>query len=119
MVTDETRTMALAHGSDVVFRTLDRIIVKGRSKPVTVCEILGFQDRVTRTRKESIALFEQGLAAYWSQNWDEAIRLFTASEAGEEHPELNPSMIMLARAKVLKLSPPEEGWDGVYVMRSK
>jgi adenylate cyclase len=119
MVTEETRTMALAHGSDVVFRTLDRIIVKGRSKPVTVCEILGFQDRVTRTRKESIALFEQGLAAYWSQNWDEAIRLFTASEAGEEHPELNPSMIMLARAKVLKLTPPEEGWDGVYVMRSK
>jgi adenylate cyclase len=119
MVTDETRSLALASGSDLVFRTLDKIVVKGRSQPVTVCEILGFQDQVTRARKESIALFEQGLAAYWAENWDEAIRLFTASEAGEEHPDLNPSMIMLARAKALKLQPPDAGWDGVYVMRTK
>jgi adenylate cyclase len=119
MVTEETKTLALAHGSDAVFRTLDRIIVKGRSQPVTVCEVVGFQDRVTSSRKESIALFEQGLSAYWNQNWDEAIRLFSASELGEEHPDLNPSMIMLARAKVLKISPPDAGWDGVYVMRSK
>lgn len=119
MVTDETRAMALAGGSDLVFRTLDKIVVKGRSQPVTVCEILGFQDQVTRARKDSVALFEQGLAAYWAQNWDEAIRLFTASEAGEAHPDLNPSMIMLARAKALKLQPPDAEWDGVYVMRTK
>jgi adenylate cyclase len=119
MVTDETRSMVTEHTSDLVFRTLDRIVVKGRSQPVTVFEILGFQDQVTRARKESIALFEEGLVAYWNQHWDEAIRLFTASEAGEEHPDLNPSMIMLARAKVLKFSPPDAGWDGVYVMRSK
>lgn len=119
MVTDETRTMALAHGADLVFRTLDKILVKGRSQPVTVCEIVGFVDRVTRARKESIAMFEQGLAAYWTQNWDEAIRLFTASSAGEDHPDSNPSTILLARAHALKLNPPSPDWDGVYMMSTK
>lgn len=118
MVTDETRTLAQVHSSELVFRRLDKIIVKGRSHPVVVCEILGFDDRISRARKEAVAIFEQGLEAYWAQNWDEALRCFAISQKEEEQLP-NPSTIMSARAESMKMNPPDSDWDGVYVMKTK
>ncbi len=118
MVTDETRAGCLRYGDEIVFRTLDKIIVKGKTTPVTVCEVVGFRSDVSPTMLETIRLFEDGLTAYWSHDWDTAIALFESAEKGERN-EYNPSMIMLGRSKAMKISPPDADWDGVYVMSTK
>jgi len=118
MVTDETRAGCLRFSDEIVFRTLDKIIVKGKTQPVMVCEVVGFRSDVSPTMLETVRLFEEGLAAYWKHDWDAAIKLFEAAEKGERN-EYNPSMIMLGRSKAMKISPPDAGWDGVYVMSTK
>jgi adenylate cyclase len=118
MVTDETRAGCLRYGDEIVFRTLDKIIVKGKTLPVTVCEVVGFRSDVSPTMLETVRLFEEGLTAYWKHDWDAAINLFEAAEKGERN-EYNPSMILLGRSRAMKISPPDADWDGVYVMSTK
>ncbi|MDZ7683467.1 MAG: hypothetical protein U5J63_17590 [Fodinibius sp.] len=45
MVTGDTKEEAEKFGDRCVFRYLDRIVVKGRSEPVDVYEVMGLRDR--------------------------------------------------------------------------
>lgn len=118
MVTDETRRQAERFGNDLQFRTLDKILVKGRSLPAVICEVLGFKAELPAAVAEMVRLYERGLEAYWNQDWDTAIGFFERS-AKLESGGLNPSLILLGRAHAMKQSPPDPDWDGVYVMRTK
>lgn len=118
MVTEETRREAERFGNDLLFRTLDKIVVKGRSQPVVVCEVVGFRGDLPPSALEKAALYEEGLEAYWAQDWDRAIASFERS-ASLEDGEYNPSIILLGRSNAMRLNPPEPDWDGVYVMRTK
>ncbi|MCB1226246.1 MAG: adenylate/guanylate cyclase domain-containing protein, partial [Verrucomicrobiales bacterium] len=42
MITESTHQQATADGGDLAFRFLDQIVVKGRTQPVKIYEILGF-----------------------------------------------------------------------------
>jgi adenylate cyclase len=127
MATEATYRDCLKHGGDhVVFRKLDRIIVKGRTRPVSVFEIVGLKEHVPDRIHECIAAFEDGLARYQAMDWDGAERLFRRSailEArqpdGERATLSNPSLVMIERCLKLRTNPPGPDWDGVYVMGSK
>ncbi|MFM2199165.1 MAG: hypothetical protein RLZZ505_2597 [Verrucomicrobiota bacterium] len=127
MTTETTYRDCVKHGGDhVVFRQLDKIIVKGRTKPVTVYEIVGLKDHVNDRTRECVAIFEEGLTRYQAMAWDDAERLFRRSSALEMHqPEdahmmkSNPSLVMLDRCRRLRTNPPKPDWDGVYVMAGK
>jgi adenylate cyclase len=109
-----------------VFRPLDRIVVKGRSEPVSIFEIVGLNEHVVDRTHECIACYSDGLARYQAMDWDGAEQYFQRSALLEPvhpggHPgkETNPSQIMIARCKDLRAHPPGANWDGVYVMKSK
>ncbi len=119
MITGETKALAEKHQQDITYRFLDRIIVKGRSKPVEMYELVGFTDEVSAQTVECLSLFEQGITAYLAQNWDESRALFESSATREIHEDANPSLVMIARCNDMKLNPPEADWDGVYVMKTK
>ena len=125
MVTEATRRDCIRYGGDhVVFRQLDRIIVKGRSEPVSVFEIAGLKEHVTDEMHECIAAYEDGLARYQGMDWDGAERSFLRSLALESHLpgaglETNPSQVMLSRCRDLRSHPPAADWGGVYVMKNK
>jgi adenylate cyclase len=118
MVSEETRKQAERFGNDLLFRTLDKIVVKGRSQPVVVCEVLGLKADLPPTTLDLVSLYERGLEAYWSQDWDTAIGYFKQSAANEGN-EYNPSIILLGQSNAMKLKPPGPDWDGVYMMTSK
>ena len=127
MAAEPTKLACERHGGDrVVFRHLDRIVVKGRSTPVPIYEIVGLKEDVTAATRECIGLFEQGLARYFAQDWAAAEALFHRS-AALEHSQLgelpgiasNPSLALIARCAQLRAHPPGADWDGVYVMREK
>jgi adenylate cyclase len=126
MVTGETRRAAEAAGDDCVFRFLDKIIVKGRSEPAEMHEIVCLRSDINDESKECIKIYDAGTAHYLAQEWDRAIAAFERSSRLEwNRPELNPdshdtpSTIMLARALRLKAAPPQGPWTGVYKMETK
>ena len=127
MVTESTRAACVEHGGDrVVFRSLGRIVVMGRSKPVPIFEIVGLKENVDQPTRDCIALFEQALVRYYARDWDGAIALFKQSvELEPNQPgktpgvKTNPSLVYIGIAEDYKLEPPEENWDGVYVMKEK
>jgi adenylate cyclase len=127
MVTEATKLECEKHGGDhVVFRYLDRIVVKGRSQPVPVFEIVGLKETVQPQTLECLGLYAQGIERYLAQDWDGALALFARSAALEPNQpskaqaiETNPSLIMTVRCQHMKQHPPGPKWDGVYVMKEK
>ncbi len=127
MVTEATYLDCIKFGGDhVVFRNLDKIVVKGRSEPVAIYEVVGLKEHVDDRTLECIATYAKGLARYQAMDWDEARKFFHQSaELEQNQPNLvpgadtNPSLVMISRCQQLETHPPEAGWDGVYVMKNK
>jgi adenylate cyclase len=119
------RVQQLHPGHDIVFRLLDRIIVKGKTQSVAVYEILGLQGQVKESTLEAKSHFERGLAAYFDQNWPLALQCFEQSsrleplQTTQPGIERNPSEVFLQRCTWLAQHPPGLGWDGVFKMQDK
>ncbi len=127
MCAEATKQACEQHGGDrVVFRALGRIVVKGRTKPVPIFEIVGLKETLPEGARECIALFEQGLERHYARDWDGAIALFRQSQALEPNqpgktPDVktNPSLVYIHITEGYKEEPPPPDWDGVYVMTEK
>ncbi|HYC70892.1 MAG TPA: adenylate/guanylate cyclase domain-containing protein [Opitutaceae bacterium] len=126
MVTEATKLACEQHGGDrIVFRYLDRIVVKGRSQPVPVFEVVGFRADLPQKTFDCLGIYAQGIERYLAQDWDGATKLFeqcAVLEPNQPHHrgiESNPSHVLLKRCAYMKAHPPGAGWDGVYVMKEK
>ena len=126
MVSGETKAAAEAQSPDFVFRYLDRIVVKGRSQPVDMYELVDFRDRLSEQDRECLALYETGVKHYLARRWDEAEESFSRSATLERFQpgrdagvKDNPSTVMIERAEEMRANPPPDDWTGVYVMKSK
>jgi adenylate cyclase len=106
----------------VLFRPLDRIIVKGRSQPVAVFEAMALRADAEASggrMAECAARFSAGLERYYARDWDGAREQFERSLGLEVHAKNNPSKVMLKRVEFMRANPPGPGWDGVWTMESK
>ncbi len=130
MVTGETKRAAEAEGDDCVFRYLDKIIVKGRSVPAEMYEVVCLRTELTEEIKQCLTVYENALKLFLDQQWDAAYATFMeASKIEANRKEKNamapttPSLVMAERCEYMKEHPPVvapgEKWDGVYVMKSK
>jgi adenylate cyclase len=99
-------------------REIDLVVVKGKTKPVAVYEILAYHTEESFPHLAEVqGLFKEGLSSYRARRWDQAIKLF--KEAVQLNPNDKPSHIYIERAQHLKDNPPPEDWAGVWVMDSK
>lgn len=109
----------------VLFRELDRIVVKGRSRPVAVYEAVALAADLDAAgpagerARERVRVFEEGLRLYRARDWDAAERCFRAAAPLEEHPAYSPSTVLLERVARMRADPPPPDWDGVWRMTSK
>ena len=118
MVTESTKTEAEKYGAECIFRLLDFIVVKGRTKPVKVYEIAGLKSDAGQKLFDCTGLYEAGLEKYFQQEWDAAVELFQES-AQLEVNEFNPSLLFIDRCRHFMKNPPGTDWNGVYIMTSK
>jgi adenylate cyclase len=120
MLTESTRAESarIAPGA-VLFRRLDRIVVKGRSQAVEIHEAVALAKEVTPSMRECVEWFERGLEFYWAQDWAEAAACFQKSLRHELHAGHSPSDVLLERVALMRANPPGPGWDGVWRMTSK
>ena len=97
-------------------RELDVIRVKGKAHPTRIFEVLGALP-FTPSQATLTQRFAEGLQAYRSRQWKEAIHLF--QQALREAPDDYPSQLYIQRCQELQSTPPADDWDGVYVMHTK
>jgi len=99
-------------------REVDRVVVKGKRKPVSIYEVLDYHtDDTFPNLMEAVNYFKEGLSNYRTQAWEKAIKSFTESLNANEHDKL--SRIYIQRCELMKSNPPGDDWDGVWVMKSK
>ena len=99
-------------------REIDRVIVKGKSEPVSVYEVLDYHNEETFPNlMEVVNHFKSGLRRYRGGKWGQAVKAF------EEVLRLNPndrlSQNYIERCEYLKENPPGDEWNGVWIMKSK
>ena len=110
------RTVELAK-NDIEVREVDLLRVKGKNEPVVVYELLGRTGQLSPQRIKTVSIYSEGLAAYKNGNFAGASARFT--EALDLDPADGPSRVYLERSLEYLQAPPSEGWDGVYVLKSK
>ena len=99
-------------------REVDLVVVKGKTAPVSVYEILDFHSEETFPNlAEVVGHFKAGLKFYRDCEFDRAIRQF--SDALELNPGDALSKTYIGRCEEMKLDPPEKPWNGVRVMKTK
>ena len=99
-------------------RDVDLVVVKGKTQPVRVFEILDYHDAESFPNlMDVVNHFNEGMADYRGGKWDQAIARFT--RCVELNPADSLSHTYIERCETLRASPPEGEWDGVWVMKSK
>jgi adenylate cyclase len=102
-----------------VYRTreVDRVVVKGKTEPVAVHEVLDYHtDDTFPNLMDVVNDFRDGIASYRRGAWDTAIGSF--QRCLQAHPSDALSAIYVDRCEQLRADPPPD-WDGIWVMTSK
>ena len=99
-------------------RQVDYVIVKGKTKPVGVYEVLDFHDDLSYPNLvEALGQFNDGYRMWNEGKWDQATKLFQSVK------KLNPNdvaaQLYIDRCNHMKKNPPKGEWDGVWVMKTK
>ncbi len=105
-------------------RQLDKITVVGKSEPVTIYELVAPKKEITEEQQKLLSRYNDGVALYYAQKWDEAILVLSECEEMEPNRSftahhISPSRILIDRCNEYKLAGPGENWDGVFKLTSK
>tara|TARA_X000000950_G_scaffold110438_1_gene139267 strand:+ start:1 stop:1284 length:1284 start_codon:yes stop_codon:yes gene_type:complete len=99
-------------------RQVDYVIVKGKTEPVGVYEVLDFHDEDSYPNLvEALGLFNDGYRTWNQGKWDQAIKLFNSVK--KINPNDKSAQLYIDRCNHMKKNPPKGTWDGVWVMTSK
>jgi len=98
-------------------RDIDEVIVKGKTEPVRVYEVLDYHsDDGFPNLMEVVGHFKEGRKHFGAGAWDKAIGSFRQALAA--HPKDKLSDIYIGRCEYMKANPPDH-WDGVWKLESK
>lgn len=104
--------------NDFITREIDSIIVKGKTKPVNIYELIGFAgEELPSEKTNSLKIYSEALQLYREKQFSGAADKFT--KVLELVPTDRASAVFVNRCKLLNENPPPEEWDGVFVMKTK
>lgn len=72
---------------------------------------------MTKEKHEILKIYNEAMALYKQRNWKEAMATFNRCLAID--PKDGPSKLYVERCEAHIASPPDEDWDGVFVMKTK
>jgi adenylate cyclase len=103
--------------TDVVFREIDRIKVKGKNEAITVYEPIGLESEVDKKVLDELKLWQQTLRSYRTQQWDQAeVNLLNLQRMNPECPLYR---IYADKVAEYRRKPLPAEWDGVTVFEEK
>ena len=99
-------------------REIDKVIVKGKTTPVGVYEVLDYHnDESFPNMIETLESFNNGMSYYKKGDWAAAIKMF--KKALKLNPEDKCSTMYVERCEFMAKNPPKGKWDGIWVMKTK
>ena len=103
--------------SDVVFRELDRVQVKGKEDPVAIFEPLGVEGQLAPEVLSELARWHQALHHYRMRDWRQAE--LALLELARLRPDCRLYALYLERIAVLRQNPPGPAWNGLTRFETK
>jgi adenylate cyclase len=104
-------------GNELELREVDSLVVVGQTQPIRIFEVLGPKSQVSADQLSARDVFEGGLEAYRNRDWDSAESAFNG--VLKLWPADPIAKLFVRRVDELRRNPPEEAWDGVWVMKTK
>ncbi len=99
-------------------REIDLVVVKGKTKPVSIYEVLDYHDSDTfPNMMESLGYFKEGLSLYRGGNFTKSKASFEKSLQGNPNDKL--SQMYIGRNEHLLINPPASDWSGIWIMEDK
>jgi adenylate cyclase len=99
-------------------RELDLVVVKGKTRPVAIYEILDYHTEESYPNMtDALRHFKAGLQKYRQQKWNDAKGEFNDVLALNDHDKA--AKMYIERCDYFLANPPGADWDGVWVMESK
>ncbi len=114
MIGETTFQLAKDH---IEARLLDRLVVKGKTIPIQIYELIAKKDEISDEKRIVIDMYDQGLKLMWERKWEEAIKCFEKALA--IYPDDGPSRLMIERVNEYVIEPPPAAWQGEYVRTKK
>jgi class 3 adenylate cyclase len=99
-------------GDTIEIREIDRVVVAGHTHSEVIFEIMGLKGALTPQHIALRQRYEEALAAYRDQRWEDACHALSA--AIEAVPGDGPSRALLRRVEGFKAEPPSPDWDGAW-----
>jgi adenylate cyclase len=99
------------------FRSLDLLVVKGKTMPVAVYELVGLKGCVEKVKLELIAKFTLALEHYRAGRFADALHGFEVALSLD--PDDAPTKVYIERARKYIAEPPLGTWRGESVLTAK
>jgi class 3 adenylate cyclase len=106
---------------EFTLRPIDLIVVKGKTEPVEVFELMGDKNP-PQFILDLVKHFSEGIKLFRDRHFEAALEEFKHAahhETSAEEEALNPSRLYLQRCEELLRNPPPPDWNGVYIKTSK
>ena len=99
-------------------RNIDQVVVKGKTEPVSVYEVLDHHtDDTFPNIMDVVSYFNEGIQHYRAARFEKAISLFSRALEFNRNDKL--SSLYIERCRHLSKHPPADSWNGVWVMTHK
>lgn len=102
---------------DYAYRLVDIVVVKGKTEPVPIYELVAIKGDITSLDAEFLHLFSQAVKFYVERDWARAKIRFAKlllTKPGDHACE-----IFIQRCEEYEKNPPPEDWGGEYVFKIK
>ena len=106
-----------ACGTQIAWRLLDRVAIRGKQAPVAIYEPLGPVAEVAPQRLQAAQEYEMALQLMWERRFTEA-QTIARSQLGQ-NPDDRSLKLLLQRTTYYINHPPPWNWDGVYREREQ
>jgi adenylate cyclase len=101
----------------VVYREIDKVVVKGRQEGVSIFEPVGKVGEVTETTLTEIERFHKALESYRKQRWDDAEQVLKT--LSQSNPDSKLYRLYLKRIDYFRANSPGPAWNGLWVFTTK
>ena len=102
---------------EYLIRPIDLVAVKGKNEPVRMFEVMKRKADANAEDEEFLVLYSRALKDYFAKDFVNAVAL--SDELLSLRPNDGPSKTLNQRSKEFRDNPPGDGWNGVWVMKTK
>ncbi len=113
MIGETTRE---AIGARFEVRLLDILVVKGKTKPIRVYELLARAGELPADKAAAVKRYEEALQLHWERRFREALQKL---DEGVRHDDDAPSEMLRRRIQGYLEQPPQKDWQGEFLNTGK